>query len=267
MKLLNIFSLILVLLFVGCDNGSNDTSISGNNKIKVGATPIPHAKILYNIKDDLKKQGIDLEVVEFSDYILPNLALNDGSLDANFFQHQPYLDKMNADKNLSLKSIANVHIEPIGLYSKKYQKIEDLKDGSLIAMPNDPTNSGRAFILLHDNGIIKLRDPNNLYSSELDIIENPKKLKFKLLDAAMLPRVVDDVDVAIINSNYALQAGMKAKDAILLEDSKSPYVNVLAVRESDVNNPLILKLKETLLSNKTKDFINQTYDGEIIPAF
>lgn len=265
--------LIIAAFFVACGNNDKQTTDSNvNNKsnmevLKVGATPNPHARILENIKDDLAKDGIDLQIVEFSDYVLPNLALDDGSIDANFYQHQPYLDKMVEDKHLKIQSIAKVHIEPLGFYSKKIKSIDELKDGAQIVIPNDPSNSGRALILLHNNGIIKLKDPNNLYSTELDIIENPKHIKLKQLEAAMLPKVFGDVDGAVINGNYALQAGLSAKDAIFLEDSRSPYANVLVVRSSDVNDPKILKLKEKLLSPKTKKFIEEQYKGEIVSAF
>lgn len=220
-----------------------------------------------NIKDDLKDSGIDLQIVEFSDYILPNISLNDGELDANFHQHQPYLDKLVEDKKLDLKSIAKIHIEPLGFYSKKIQDIASLKDNATIAIPNDPSNGGRALILLHNNGLLKLKDVANLYATEIDIVENPKKLKIKPVDAAMLPKVIQDVDAAVINGNYALQAGMSAKEAIFLEDSRSPYANILVVQSKDVENPNLLKLKNALVSPKTKTFLEETYKGEVIPAF
>ncbi|RDU58413.1 MetQ/NlpA family ABC transporter substrate-binding protein [Helicobacter sp. MIT 99-5507] len=262
------------IFFVACENNANNKtqaestdSTSNLEVIKIGATPNPHARILENIKDDLRSDGIDLEIIEFSDYVLPNLSLNDGSIDANFHQHQPYLDKMVEDKKLKIESIAKVHIEPLGFYSKKYKSIDSIKNGATIAIPNDPSNGGRALILLHNNGIIKLKDSNNLYATELDIVENPKNIKIKQIEAAMLPKVFGDVDGAVINGNYALQAGLSAKDAIFLEDSRSPYANILVVRSSDINNPKILKLKERLLSPKTKQFIDEQYKGEIVSAF
>lgn len=262
------------IFFVACENDANNKtqaestdSTSNLEVIKIGATPNPHARILENIKDDLRSDGIDLEIIEFSDYVLPNLSLDDGSIDANFHQHQPYLDKMVEDKKLKIESIAKVHIEPIGFYSKKYKSIDSIENGATIAIPNDPSNGGRALILLHNNGIVKLKDSNNLYATELDIVENPKNIKIKQIEAAMLPKVFGDVDGAVINGNYALQAGLSAKDAIFLEDSRSPYANILVVRSSDINNPKILKLKERLLSPKTKQFIDEQYKGEIISAF
>ncbi|PAF46630.1 methionine ABC transporter substrate-binding protein [Helicobacter sp. 12S02634-8] len=235
--------------------------------LKVGATPIPHAQILKEIIPDLKKEGIDLQVVEFTDYVTPNLALADKSLDANFMQHQPYLDQINKDRHLHLVSIAKIHIEPLGFYSKKIKSIGALKNGATIAIPNDPSNGGRALILLDKQGLIKLKDPSNLYATEFDIIANPKKLKIKSLDAAMLAKSLDDLDGAIINTNYALQAGLKTKDALFSEGKDSPYANILVVREGDANKPSILKLKKALQSQKVKDFILKTYQGEIIPAF
>ena len=276
-RLALIFALIVAFAISGCGDSSNSSDsntkgeVAENNSdlvvIKVGATPNPHARILENIKDDLKNEGIDLQIVEFSDYVLPNIALNDGELDANFHQHQPYLDKLAEDKKLDLKSIAKIHIEPLGLYSKKIKEISELKNGATIALPNDPSNGGRALILLNDNGIIKLKDASNLYATEMDIAQNPKKLKIKPVDTAMLPKIVGDVDAAIINGNYALQAGMSAKEAILLEDSRSPYANILVVRSADIENPNLLKLKNALTSDKTKRFLEETYKGEVVPAF
>ena len=267
-----IFSLLVLLTFIiGCGNsnssGNNMSSGNAVMTIKVGASPVPHAKILENIKEDLAKQGLTLEIVEFSDYVLPNLALNDGSINANYFQHQPYLDKMVEDRGLKIESVAKIHIEPLSLYSNKIKSIDELKDGSEVALPNDPSNSARALILLHNNGLIKLDDPTNLNVTELNIVDNPKNLKFRMLEAAMLPKVIGDVDGAIINGNYALQANLKTEDAILVEDGNSPYANVLAVRSSDVDNEEIKKLKEALLSDKTKTFIEENFKGEVLPAF
>lgn len=261
---------LIAIIFIACGNDEDSSKTINENTLsvlKIGASPNPHAKILENIKSDLKNKGIDLQIIEFSDYVLPNLSLDDGSIDANFYQHQPYLDKMVEDKKLHIESIAKVHIEPLGFYSKKIKNIDELKLNSIIAIPNDPSNGGRALILLHNNGLIKLKDPLNLYATELDIIENPKKIKIKQLEAAMLPKVVADIEGAVINGNYALQTGMTSKEALLLEDSKSPYANVLVVKSKDVNKPEILILKDTLLSPKTKEFINDTYKGEIVSVF
>lgn len=267
-RLALMFALFVAFIISGCDDSSTKGETSGALvTIKVGATPNPHARILENIKEDLKSDGIDLQIVEFSDYVLPNIALNDGELDANFHQHQPYLDKLAEDKKLNLQSIAKIHIEPLGLYSKKIQEISALNDGATIAIPNDPSNGGRALILLNDNGLIKLKDASNLYATEIDIVENAKNLKIKPVDTAMLPKIVGDIDAAVINGNYALQAGMSAKEAILLEDSRSPYANILVVRSGDIENPNLLKLKKALTSDKTKKFLEETYKGEVVPAF
>lgn len=236
-------------------------------KLKVGATPVPQAQMLRFIAPDLQKAGIELEVVEFTDYVLPNIALNEKSIDANFMQHRPFLDKISADRKLDLVSVAQIHIEPIGGYSKRIKDIKDLKNGATILIPNDPTNGGRALILLHNNGLIKLKDSNNLNAKEADIIDNPKKLKIKALEAALLPKTLQDVDLAVINGNYALQANLTAKDALIIEDSRSPYANIIVVRSGDENNKAILELKKVMQSKKMKDFIEKTYKGEIIPAF
>lgn len=237
------------------------------NEVVVGATPIPHGQILEFIKEDLQKEGVNLKIVEFTDYVTPNISLQDKSLDANFMQHKPYLDSINKDRGYGLVSIAEIHLEPIGLYSTKHKSIDSLPDGARIAIPNDVTNGGRALILLHNQGLITLKDVTNLGSTESDIVQNPKGLKIIPIEGALLPRVVDEYDGAVINGNYALQAGFKSKDAILLEDKKSPYANILVVREESVNDENIAKLKKALQSEKVKEFIINTYDGEVIPAF
>ncbi|PAF54445.1 methionine ABC transporter substrate-binding protein [Helicobacter sp. 13S00482-2] len=235
--------------------------------LKVGATPVPHAQILNFIVPMLKKEGVDLKIIQFTDYVTPNLALADKSIDADFMQHEPYLKKMNQDRGLNLVAIAKIHVEPLGLYSKKIKSIDELKNGANIAIPNDPSNGGRALILLHNHGIITLKDPNNLYATEFDIIKNPKKIKIRPLEAAMLAKSLNDVDAAVINGNYALQANLKAKDAIFVEGAESPYANVLVVRKGDENRPSIVKLKEALQSQEVRKFILDTYQGEIVPAF
>lgn len=267
-KINNILLAIFIAgFFVACDKKA-ESSADSNTKtiIKVGATPNPHAKILENIKSDLNEQGIELQIVEFSDYVQPNLALEDGSLDANFHQHKPFLDKMIEDKKLHLSPIAKVHVEPLGLYSQKVKNINEFKKGSTIAIPNDPSNGGRALILLHNNGLLKLKDPNNLLSTDLDILDD-SLVKIKRLDAPMLPKILSDVDGAVINGNFALQANLSAKDALVLEDSRSPYANILVVKAGNENNPSLIKLKEALNSEKTKKFIEENYKGEIVVAF
>lgn len=237
-------------------------------ELKVGATPVPHAELLNLVKEDLKAEGVDLKVVEFTDYVTPNLALAEGELDANFFQHYPYLEKFASERGLKLTSAAKIHVEPLGVFSQKIKSIEELPDKGTVAIPSDPSNGGRALILLHNNGIIKLNDPSNLYVTEFDIVENPKKLKFKPIEAAQLPRVLPDVDAAVINGNYALEAGFSpVNDSLLLEGAESPYANIIAVKEGDEKKEDIVKLINALQSKKVNDFILSNYKGGVVSAF
>lgn len=236
--------------------------------LKVGATPVPHAELLEFVKADLKADGVDLKIVEMTDYVTPNLALADGEIDANFFQHKPYLDKFASERNLKLSTVANIHVEPLGLYSKKVKSVNDLQKGDTVAIPNDPSNGGRALILLHNNGVITLNDPTNLYVTEFDIVKNPKNLKFKPVEAAQLPRVLADVSAAVINSNYALEAGLNtSKDAILVEGKESPYANIIVVKAGNEKNADVKKLISALQTEKVKKFINEKYKGAVVPAF
>ncbi|KXS49023.1 D-methionine transport system substrate-binding protein [Halanaerobium congolense] len=236
--------------------------------LKVGATPVPHAEILEFIKDDLAAEGIELDIVEFTDYVTPNLALDDGSIDANYFQHIPYLNQFNSDRDLNLKSVIKVHIEPIALYSEEYTNLEEIPEGASIAVPNDPSNEGRALLLLHNKGIITLDDPTNLSATPIDIIENPKNLKFEELEAAQLPRVLPDVAAAVINTNYALEADLNPlEDALIIEGSDSPYVNVVAVKAENVDSEKIKILRKVINSKKVKEFIIEEYEGAVVPAF
>lgn len=267
-----IFTIAWAFMSLGCnDEKVAHTESSADSKslviLKVGATPVPHAEILEFIKPDLLKEGIELQIVPFTDYITPNASLNDGSLDASFHQHKPFLDTLKSDRGFALESIANIHIEPIGLYSLRFKHKDELPDNALIAIPNDPSNGGRALLLLQAEGLITLNNPQNLNATELDIIDNPKHLQIKPVDAALLPRTLNDVAAAVINGNYALAAGLKSSDAILVEGAQSPYANILAVQSQRANDELLQKLKNALQSPKVKDFIIQTYQGEIIPAF
>lgn len=268
--------LLVGLAFVGCGDGKKDgestakaQNVEQDSKVvlKVGATPVPHAEILEFIKPDLEKEGIDLQIVQFTDYVTPNSALNDGSLDANFHQHKPFLDSLINDRGYTLTPIANIHVEPIGLYSNKFKNIDELPNGAVIAIPNDPSNGGRALLLLEAENLIKLTDSTNLQATELDIVENPKELKIKPVEAALLPRTLGDVDAAVINGNYALQAGLSSADALILEGAQSPYANILVVQSSKVDDENLQKLKNALQSQKIKDFIQEKYKGEIVPAF
>ncbi|WP_293959861.1 MetQ/NlpA family ABC transporter substrate-binding protein [uncultured Fusobacterium sp.] len=242
------------------------TALAG--ELKVGATPVPHAELLNLVKEDLKTEGVDLKVVEFTDYVTPNLALAEGELDTNFFQHFPYLEKFSNERGLNLVSAGKIHVEPLGVFSQKIKDIKDLPNKATIAIPSDPSNGGRALILLHNNGIIKLNDPTNLYVTEFDIVENPKKLKFKPIEAAQLPRVLPDVEAAVINGNYALEAGFSpVEDSLLLEGAESPYANIIAVKSGDESKEDIQKLLKALQSKKVSDYIGANYKGGVVPAF
>lgn len=242
------------------------TALAG--ELKVGATPVPHAELLNLVKEDLKTEGVDLKVVEFTDYVTPNLALAEGELDANFFQHFPYLEKFSNERGLNLVSAGKIHVEPLGVFSQKIKDIKDLPNKATIAIPSDPSNGGRALILLHNNGIIKLNDSTNLYVTEFDIVENPKKLKFKPIEAAQLPRVLPDVEAAVINGNYALEAGFSpVEDSLLLEGAESPYANIIAVKSGDESKEDIQKLLKALQSKKVSDYIGANYKGGVVPAF
>lgn len=238
--------------------------------LKVGATAVPHAEILNHIKPALKAQGIDLEIKEFSDYVQPNAAVEDKQLDANFFQHQPYLDSYNKDRKTSLVAVPNgkVHIEPFGAYSHKIKNIKDLKNGATVAIPNDPSNGGRALILLAKHGLIELKDPKSLTPTALDVVKNPKKLKFKELEAPLLPRALADVDLALINTNYAIEAKLNpTKDALFIEGADSPYTNIVVARKDRAGGADIAKLMSALHSADAKKFIQEKYKGAVVPAF
>ena len=238
--------------------------------LKVGATAVPHAELLNFVKPKLKAEGVDLQVREFSDYVQPNSAVQDKQLDANFFQHQPYLDSFNKDHKTTLAAVPNgkIHVEPFGAYSSKIKNIKDLKDGATVAIPNDPSNGGRALILLAKQGLIELKDPKSLTPTPLDVVKNPKKLKFKELEAPLLPRALADVDLALINTNYAIEAKLNPiKDALFIEGADSPYTNIVVARTDRVNDPAIAKLTQALRSDDVKKFILEKYKGAVIPAF
>ena len=275
-----VFTLIAALAFsalalAGCgsqqsaSSGASSAASSGAKTLKVGATAVPHAEILEAAKPLLEKEGITLEIVEFNDYVQPNLALNDKELDANFFQHEPYLKNfMDEHKEVKLKNAAGIHIEPMGVYSRKIKKLDELKDGATIAIPNDPTNGGRSLLLLEKAGIIKLKEGVGEKATVGDIAENKKNIKFQEVEAAQVPRTLDDVDAAVINSNFAMQVNLDpTKDAMFIEDSTSPYVNIIAVREGDENRPEIQALIKVLHSDEIKQFITEKYKGAVVPAF
>ena len=235
--------------------------------LKVGVSPVPHAEILGAVKDKLAKEGVNVEIIEFTDYVQPNLALNDKNLDANYFQHKPYLDEFARSRNLKLVSAGAIHLEPMSVFSKKIKDLKDLPDGARVAIPNDPTNGGRALLVLQSAGLIKLRDGAPITATPQDITENKKNLQFSELEAPQLPRSLEDADISVININFALEAKLNTKDAIFTESSDSPYANIVAVREGDENRPEIKKLIEALTSQESKDFIEKKYNGAIKAAF
>ncbi|HHT48012.1 MAG TPA: MetQ/NlpA family ABC transporter substrate-binding protein [Firmicutes bacterium] len=247
---------------------SQTFSVAAPTALKVGASPTPHAEILEVVKPMLAREGIELTIIEFQDYVQPNLALAEGELDANFFQHVPYLEQFSKDHRLDLTYIAKVHVEPMGVYSQKVKSLAQLKDRAVVAVPNDPTNCGRALMLLEQANLIKLRADAGLLATELDIQENPKKLQVKALEAAQLPRVLPEVDLAVINTNYALPAGLvPTRDALFIEGGESPYANVLAVRTVDQNKAALQKLAQALNSAEVKAYLLENYAGDIVPAF
>ncbi|KPA89716.1 MULTISPECIES: MetQ/NlpA family ABC transporter substrate-binding protein [Pseudomonas] len=243
-------------------------SANAAQTLSVAASPVPHAEILEFVKPVLAKEGVDLKVKVFTDYVQPNVQVAEKRLDANFFQHQPYLDEFNKSKGTHLVSIAGVHVEPLGAYSSKYKKLEDLPGGATVVIPNDATNGGRALLVLEKAGLIKLKDAHNILSTPKDIAENPKDLKFRELEAATIPRVLTQVDLALINTNYALEAKLDpSKDALFIEGKDSPYVNILVARPDDKDSDALKKLVAALHSPEVKAFILEKYKGSIVPAF
>ena len=257
----------VVFGFTACTDDKKEEKISEpKTTIKIGATPVPHVEILEFAKPLLKAKGYDLEIVEFTDYVTPNISVDEGGLDANFFQHLPYLVEFNANKNTQLVKTVNVHLEPMGLYSKKIKSLADLQDGATIAVPNDPTNESRALDILVKQGLLTFNDVK--LKTVIDIKTNPKNLKIKELDAPQLPRVLDEVDAAIINTNYALSADLNPlKDAIILESKDSPYVNIVVVKKGNEEKEYIKALNEVLNSKEVKEFIATKYQGSIVEAF
>ncbi|MGI6049885.1 MAG: MetQ/NlpA family ABC transporter substrate-binding protein [Acetivibrionales bacterium] len=258
---------LILTLFAGCGSSSNDSTI------KVGASITPHAEILNVAKEILAKKGITLEVIEFTDYVQPNLNVESGDLDANYFQHIQYLKQFNIDNNTHLVSVASIHYEPFGIFPGKTSSITDLKDGAKISVPNDGTNEARALMLLEAQGLIKLKEDADFTATILDIAENPKNLEIIELEAAQLTKTLQDVDLAVINGNYAIQAGLNATtDALAIEDKdsdviKNDYMNILCVKEGNENNPAILELVKALKSDEVKKFIEDKYEGAVVPMF
>ncbi|MBE3596454.1 MAG: MetQ/NlpA family ABC transporter substrate-binding protein [Hydrogenibacillus sp.] len=275
-KKLLAFAVVLLLAvgLVACGSQKGQGSDgSSAGVLKVGASQEPHAQILNDVvKPKLKEEGIDLQVVVFQDYVQPNTKLYEKELDANYFQHIPFLERTNQEKGYNLVAVAGVHIEPLGAYvakGKTYTSAADLPDGAQIAITNDPTNVGRMLLLLEREGLIKLKEGAGSDAGVADIVDNPKHLEFLPMDAPLLPRALDDpkVDLALINTNFALQAGLNpVKDAIFMEDETSPYVNVLATRPDNKDDPKIQRLVDVLLSEDVKNYIEEKYKGAVVPA-
>lgn len=239
-----------------------------DSKLVVAATAVPHAEILQVVKPILEKQGVTLDVRVFNDYVQPNDQLVQKQVDANYFQTEPYLDAYNRDRKAGLVTVVGVHIEPFGAYSRRFKSLAELPVGADVVIPNDPSNNSRALILLDTAGVIKLKDPSNALSTQRDIVDNPKQLKFRELDSAMLPRVLDQVDLALINTNYALDAGLNpTQDALAIESSESPYVNFLVSRADNRDDARVQKLAAALTGPEVKAFIEQKYQGAVLPAF
>ncbi|MDQ1912845.1 MetQ/NlpA family ABC transporter substrate-binding protein [Paenibacillus sp. GD4] len=271
-------SIVLALSLSACGTKQEASSGSSNAAapapaakevtLKVGATAVPHAEILKFVQPKLKEQGVNLEIKEFTDYVQPNVQVFEKQLDANFFQHIPYMEQFNQDKNMNLVKAAGVHIEPFGAYSQKIKKVDELKEGATVAIPSDPSNGGRALALLEKNSLIKLKEGVGVKGTVKDIVDNPKKLKIKELEAAMLPRALGEVDLALINTNYALEAKLSpTKDALFIEDKNSPYVNILTARPDNKDSEAMQKLVKALNSDDVKNFIKEKYKDAVIAAF
>ncbi|WP_092499434.1 MetQ/NlpA family ABC transporter substrate-binding protein [Faunimonas pinastri] len=246
-------------------------SISGAalaETIKVGVTPGPHAQIMEKVKEVAAKKGLDITIVEFSDYVVPNQALADGELDANSFQHKPYLDAQVADRGFDLVSVATTVNYPMGVYSRKLKSLSEMPDGGSFGIPNDPTNGGRGLLLGADAGLFKLSPEAGLKATQLDIVENPKHIKIKELDAAQLPRALDDLSAAAINTNYATQGGLDPnKDPLFKESAKSPYVNIIVVRTKDKDKPWVKTLVDSYRSDEVKAFIKDQFKGSVLTSW
>ncbi len=242
-------------------------ALAQGQRVRVGVTPGPHAQILEAVKPIAAKKGLDLQVVEFSDYVVPNEALSSGELEANSFQHQPYLDNQKADRGYKIESVAQTVNFPMGVYSKRHKSFDAVPAGGTVAIPNDPTNGGRALLLLQDKGLIKLKPGVGFKPSVADITENTKRLRIVEVDAAQTPRSLDDVDAAAVNTNYATAAGLKPGDAILKEEPKGPYVNVIAVRSTDKDKPWVATLVESYRSPVVKAFIESKFGGAVLTSW
>ncbi len=264
---------ILSIGLIGCGkaDASEESKGTGEDKtITIGVTPVPHAEIVNAIKPDLEAKGYTVEVIEYTDYVTPNTALEDGDIDANYFQTIPYLEETNEGKGYSITYTKGVHLEPIGIYSHNFKSLEEIEEGARVAVPNDPSNEARALRLLESAGLIKLKEGELV--TPKDITENPKNLEFEELEAAQLPRVLEEVGIAVINGNYAMEADLSpAEDALYLEDATTEaskkYHNVIAVKEGNEDSQKIKDLTEVLTSDAVKKFIEENYNGSVLPVF
>lgn len=261
----------LCLFAAGCgstDNTSSNANASQEKKeVTLGVTPGPQAEIAEEVKKEAAKQGITIRVMEFSDYVTPDVALSNKEIDMNSYQHKPFMDNLVKDKGLKIASVGNTVIAPIGLYSHKIKSLDEIKDGDTVAVPNDPTNGARGILLLQQAGLIKVKDGVK-YPTATDVAENPKHLQIKELEAAQIPRSLDDVTFAAINTNFAMDAGLDpVHDAFFREDKDSPYANILAVHEDDVNNATLQKIVKIYQSDTIKKYIEDHFKGALIPAF
>ena len=260
-------SLLQSTLALALAAGFSTGVLAQDKPIKIGVTAGPHAQIFEQVKKIAEKDGLKIQVIEFSDYVQPNAALAAGDLDANAYQHKPYLDAQVKDRGYKIVPVGYTVNFPMGLYSKKVKNLNDLKSGARFGLPNDPTNGGRALLLLQTQGLIKLKDGADLKATPLDVVSNPKKLKFVELDAAQLPRSLDDLDASAVNTNFAIPAGLNPlKDAIALEDAKSPYVNLIAVREADKAKPWVAQLVKAYQSETIRKFIQTEFKGSVLPG-
>lgn len=240
---------------------------SDEKTIVVGVSPVPHAQILEVVKPKLKEQGYELVISEITDYSIPNIATNDGDLDANFFQHEPYLNEHNKNRNTDLVKVVAVHLEPLGFYSNKIKNINELKDNATIAIAHDPTNGNRALRILQDAGLITL-DESAVLATPADIVKNPKGLKFVEIEGALIPRSLNDVDLAAISTNFVLDMGLNpSKDALIIESTNSPYANIIATKRGNENSPKIKALSKAVTSDEVRNFINERYKGAVLPVF
>lgn len=265
--------LALALVLTSCakkESKTEDgqTTNTDNKKVVIGVSPAPHKEIAEKAKEILEKDGIELEIKEFDDYVTPNTSLEEKDIDLNFFQHIPYLENFNKERGTKIVSLGGVHIEPLGVYSKTYKSLDELKDGDEVIIPNDATNGARALKILEENNVIKLKENAGLEATEKDIAENPKNLKFTAVEAATIPRAYEDAAIAVINSNYALEANLSPKkDAIAIEKSEgNPFANIIAAREEDKDNETYKKVLEAFESDEVRKYIEEKFDGEIIPA-